>query len=100
SEMLKLIDLSRQCIYTAYEGVVASAGEVLHGKTSDILHDGLGLYKNVEQSIPMTRYHSLAGTYDTLPSCLEATSWTPDKGVIMGVRHKEYVLEGVQYHPE
>lgn len=60
----------------------------------------MGVYEKVDQSIPVTRYHSLAGTFETLPSCLEVTSWTVDKGVIQGVRHKEYVLEGVQYHPE
>ncbi|EPS40771.1 hypothetical protein H072_5342 [Dactylellina haptotyla CBS 200.50] len=84
----------------SFGGTVASANEILHGKTSDIFHDGIGVYKNVEQSIPVTRYHSLAGTYETLPKCLEVTSWTGDRGVIMGVRHKEYVIEGVQYHPE
>ncbi|KAF3940785.1 hypothetical protein ABW19_dt0209498 [Dactylella cylindrospora] len=92
--------MGQQCMYTTFGGTVASANEILHGKTSDILHDGIGVYKGVEQSIPVTRYHSLAGTYETLPDCLEVTSWTADRGVIMGVRHKEYVLEGVQYHPE
>ncbi|KAF3926768.1 hypothetical protein ABW21_db0208129 [Orbilia brochopaga] len=92
--------MGQQCMYTAFGGTVASANEILHGKTSDIYHDEMGVYKDIEQSIPVTRYHSLAGTYETLPSCLEVTSWTGDKGVIMGVRHKKYVLEGVQYHPE
>ncbi|KAK6352665.1 bifunctional tryptophan synthase trp1 [Orbilia blumenaviensis] len=92
--------MGQQCMYTTFGGTVASANEILHGKTSDILHDRIGVYKDVEQSIPVTRYHSLAGTYETLPSCLEVTSWTGDRGVIMGVRHKEFVVEGVQYHPE
>ncbi|KAK6347038.1 bifunctional tryptophan synthase trp1 [Orbilia brochopaga] len=92
--------MGQQCMYTAFGGTVASANEILHGKTSDIYHDEMGVYKNVEQSIPVTRYHSLAGTHETIPSCLEVTSWTGDRGVIMGVRHKEYVIEGVQYHPE
>lgn len=68
------------------------------------MHDGKGLYQDVSQDIPVTRYHSLAGTHQTVPECLEVTSWiqAPDgsKGVIMGVRHKEYVVEGVQFHPE
>ncbi|KAJ6256590.1 hypothetical protein Dda_8455 [Drechslerella dactyloides] len=92
--------MGQQCMYTTFGGTVASANEILHGKTSDIFHDEMGVYKNVEQAIPVTRYHSLAGTYETLPSCLEVTSWTGDRGVIMGVRHKEYIIEGVQYHPE
>ncbi|EGX52557.1 hypothetical protein AOL_s00007g545 [Orbilia oligospora ATCC 24927] len=92
--------MGQQCMYTTFGGTVASANEILHGKTSDILHDRIGVYKDVDQSIPVTRYHSLAGTYETLPSCLEVTSWTGDRGVIMGVRHKEFVVEGVQYHPE
>ncbi|RVD81743.1 uncharacterized protein DFL_009592 [Arthrobotrys flagrans] len=92
--------MGQQCMYTTFGGTVASANEILHGKTSNILHDRIGVYKDVDQSIPVTRYHSLAGTYETLPSCLEVTSWTGDRGVIMGVRHKEFVVEGVQYHPE
>ncbi|KAK6514126.1 bifunctional tryptophan synthase trp1 [Arthrobotrys conoides] len=92
--------MGQQCMYTTFGGTVASANEILHGKTSDILHDRIGIYRDVDQSIPVTRYHSLAGTYETLPSCLEVTSWTGDRGVIMGVRHKEFIVEGVQYHPE
>lgn len=80
-------------------------GEILHGKTSPLRHDGKGVYANVPQDVAVTRYHSLAGTHPTLPECLEVSSWIatgPDggKGIIMGVRHKEYVIEGVQYHPE
>jgi anthranilate synthase/indole-3-glycerol phosphate synthase/phosphoribosylanthranilate isomerase len=86
-------------------GDVSYAGEILHGKTSPLRHDSKGVYANVPQDIPVTRYHSLAGTHPTLPECLEVSSWIetgPDggKGVIMGVRHKEFVVEGVQYHPE
>lgn len=88
-----------------YGGEVKYAGEILHGKTSPIRHDSKGVYTNIPQDVPVTRYHSLAGTYPTLPECLEVSSWIaqgPDggKGVIMGVRHKEFVLEGVQFHPE
>jgi anthranilate synthase/indole-3-glycerol phosphate synthase/phosphoribosylanthranilate isomerase len=86
-------------------GDVSFAGEILHGKTSPLRHDGKGVYIGLPQDLPVTRYHSLAGTHPTLPKCLEVTSWIaagPDggKGVIMGVRHKEYVVEGVQFHPE
>jgi anthranilate synthase/indole-3-glycerol phosphate synthase/phosphoribosylanthranilate isomerase len=86
-------------------GDVNFAGEILHGKTSPLRHDTKGVYADVPQDIPVTRYHSLAGTHPTLPDCLEVSSWIaagPDggKGIIMGVRHKEYVVEGVQYHPE
>lgn len=81
------------------------AGEILHGKTSPLRHDSKGVYANLPQDLPVTRYHSLAGTHPTLPECLEVSSWIASgvdggKGVIMGVRHKEYVIEGVQYHPE
>ena len=97
--------MDRQCIIDLYGGDVSFAGEILHGKTSPLRHDSKGVYTNVTQDIPVTRYHSLAGTHPTLPECLEVSSWIeagPDggKGVIMGVRHKEYVVEGVQYHPE
>jgi anthranilate synthase/indole-3-glycerol phosphate synthase/phosphoribosylanthranilate isomerase len=89
----------RQCIFSAFGGKVEFAGEIVHGKTSNIKHDGKGIYKKVSQDIAVTRYHSLAGTQLTLPAELEVTSWT-DSGVIMGVRHKEHTIEGVQYHPE
>ena len=80
-------------------------GEILHGKTSPLRHDSKGVYAGIPQDIPVTRYHSLAGTHPTLPESLEISSWIavgPDggKGVIMGVRHKELLVEGVQFHPE
>lgn len=97
--------MGEQCIYSVFGGTVSQTGEIFHGKTSPLRHDGKGLYAGVAQDLPVTRYHSLAGTHSTLPDSLEVTSWIsagPDgeKGVIMGVRHKEYVIEGVQYHPE
>ena len=81
------------------------AGEILHGKTSSLRHDSRGIYAGIAQDLPVTRYHSLAGTHPSLPACLEVSSWVAngphgDKGVIMGVRHKEYTVEGVQFHPE
>ncbi|KAJ2078135.1 anthranilate synthase / indole-3-glycerol phosphate synthase [Coemansia sp. RSA 988] len=91
--------LGQQMMYEHYGGSVGFAGEIHHGKTSLVSHDGLSLYRDVEQLFPITRYHSLAGDPATLPDCLEVTSWTAN-GVVMGVRHKSYAMEGVQYHPE
>ncbi|KAI8818738.1 indole-3-glycerol phosphate synthase-domain-containing protein [Fimicolochytrium jonesii] len=91
--------LGEQCMYEIYGGVVTYAGEIVHGKTSPVRHDGRGLYEGVLQDIECTRYHSLAGDPKTLPASLEITSTTPS-GLVMGVRHKEYIMEGVQYHPE
>ncbi|TGJ81678.1 hypothetical protein E0Z10_g7099 [Xylaria hypoxylon] len=96
--------MGQQCIFDVYGGDVSSAGEILHGKTSPLSHDSKGVYAGMAQGLPVTRYHSLAGTHVTLPECLEVTSWIPkddgSKGVIMGVRHKELAIEGVQFHPE
>ncbi|KAH6711184.1 indole-3-glycerol phosphate synthase-domain-containing protein [Leptodontidium sp. MPI-SDFR-AT-0119] len=97
--------MGQQCMIDLWGGEVSFAGEILHGKTSPLRHDSKGVYATLPQDLPVTRYHSLAGTHPTLPECLEVSSWIgtgPDggKGVIMGIRHKEYVVEGVQYHPE
>lgn len=96
--------MGQQCIFDVYGGSVEFAGEILHGKTSPLTHDTKGIYAGMTQGLPVTRYHSLAGTHVTLPECLEVTSWIPkddgSKGVIMGVRHKEYTIEAVQFHPE
>jgi anthranilate synthase/indole-3-glycerol phosphate synthase/phosphoribosylanthranilate isomerase len=97
--------MGQQCIISTFGGEVDVTGEILHGKTSPLRHDSKGVYVSLPQDLPVTRYHSLAGTHPTLPECLEVSSWIakgPDggKGVIMGVRHKEYVVEGVQFHPE
>ncbi|KAH9883875.1 indole-3-glycerol phosphate synthase [Xylariomycetidae sp. FL2044] len=96
--------MGQQCILDVYGGEVSFAGEILHGKTSPLTHDSKGLYAGMAQHLPVTRYHSLAGTHVTLPECLEVTSWIPkadgSKGVIMGVRHKHFVIEAVQFHPE
>ncbi|KAI2638290.1 indole-3-glycerol phosphate synthase [Xylaria nigripes] len=96
--------MGQQCILDVYGGDVSSAGEILHGKTSPLSHDSKGVYADMAQNLPVTRYHSLAGTYVTLPKCLEVTSWIAkedgSKGIIMGVRHKEFAIEGVQFHPE
>ncbi|KAF2185729.1 anthranilate synthase component 2 [Zopfia rhizophila CBS 207.26] len=97
--------MGEQCIYYSFGGGVDVTGEILHGKTSPLRHDGKGVYAGIPQDLPVTRYHSLAGTHPTLPECLEVTSWIASgmdggKNVIMGVRHKEYLVEGVQFHPE
>ncbi|KZF19659.1 anthranilate synthase component 2 [Xylona heveae TC161] len=96
--------MGEQCIFSVFGGEVDVTGEILHGKTSPLRHDGKGLFAGLPQDLPVTRYHSLAGTHRSLPECLEITSWISRgnnaKGVIMGVRHKEYVIEGVQFHPE
>jgi len=91
--------LGHQCIYDVYGGVVAGAGEIKHGKTSVIHHDGRGVYRNLPNDFHAVRYHSLAGTPATLPPPLEITSKS-ESGVIMGVRHRELKVEGVQFHPE
>ncbi|KAL9108261.1 MAG: hypothetical protein Q9227_006999 [Pyrenula ochraceoflavens] len=97
--------MGQQCIISAYGGKIEVTGEILHGKTSPLRHDNKGVYASLPQDLPVTRYHSLAGTHPTIPACLEVSSWIaagPDggKGVIMGVRHKDFVVEGVQFHPE
>ncbi|KAI9799747.1 MAG: bifunctional tryptophan synthase trp1 [Piccolia ochrophora] len=97
--------MGEQCIYSVFGGDVVFAGEILHGKTSPLQHDRQGIYANLHQDLPVTRYHSLAGTHPTLPDCLEVSAWSPvgvdgSHSVIMGVRHKEFVIEGVQFHPE
>ncbi|KAI4164408.1 MAG: hypothetical protein LQ342_002055 [Letrouitia transgressa] len=95
----------RQCIFSVFGGKVAVTGEILHGKTSLLQHDSKGIFQGLAQDIPVTRYHSLAGTHPSLPESLEITSWIAngsdgEMGIIMGVRHKEFVIEGVQFHPE
>ena len=97
--------MGQQCIISSLGGEVEQTGEILHGKTSPLKHDGKGVYAGLVQDLPVTRYHSLAGTQMTLPDCLEVSSWTPlgpggERNVIMGVRHKENLVEGVQFHPE
>lgn len=93
------ICLGEQAIFEVFGGTVTHAGELIHGKTSAINHDGNGLYEGLPQKFEVTRYHSLAGDPNTLPKELELTS-TTDTGIIMGVRHIEYIIEGVQFHPE
>jgi anthranilate synthase/aminodeoxychorismate synthase-like glutamine amidotransferase len=91
--------LGHQCIYEVFGGSVDSAGEILHGKISSIHHDGKGVFKGLPDGYKACRYHSLAGTPETQPQVLDITART-DSGVIMGVRHREFTVEGVQFHPE
>jgi anthranilate synthase/aminodeoxychorismate synthase-like glutamine amidotransferase len=91
--------LGHQCVGEAFGGTVASAGEIVHGKMSVIHHDGKGVLSGLANPFEGIRYHSLAVQREGLPDCLEVTAWT-DRGVIMGVRHKELAVEGVQFHPE
>ena len=91
--------LGHQCIGQAYGGIVHRAGRLMHGKVSDVYHDGDGLFAGLPNPFVATRYHSLIVEEDTLPDVLEITART-DQGEIMGLRHKEYPVYGVQFHPE
>ena len=91
--------LGHQCIGHVFGGDVVRAPRLMHGKTSMIQHDGKGLYQGLPNPFRATRYHSLIIKRETLPSCLEITAET-DQGEIMGVRHTQYRIEGVQFHPE
>jgi anthranilate synthase component 2 len=91
--------LGHQAIGQAFGGEVVHAGKVVHGKTSTIRHSGLGVFRGLPSPFVATRYHSLAIRRATLPECLEVTAESED-GEIMGVRHRELAVEGVQFHPE
>ena len=91
--------LGHQSIGYTYGGTVDSAGEIMHGKTSLIHHDGKGAFLGLPNPFEAIRYHSLAVQRRDLPACLDITAWT-DNGIIMGLRHKEFPVEGVQFHPE
>lgn len=91
--------LGHQAIGEAFGGKIIRAKEVMHGKTSPIAHTGEGVFKDLPSPFTVIRYHSLAIERASLPACLEVTAWTDD-GEIMGVRHKDFDIEGVQFHPE
>ena len=91
--------LGHQAIGQAFGGRVVRARSVMHGKASTIANDGRGVYAGLPGRFDVIRYHSLAIERDSLPECLEITSWTDD-GEIMGVRHRTLPIEGVQFHPE
>ena len=91
--------LGHQSMAYAYGAEIVRAGRLLHGKTSPIRHDEKGIYKDIPNPFEATRYHSLLIEKGTLPDEFEVSAWT-DEGEIMGIRHKEHLMEGVQYHPE
>ncbi len=91
--------LGNQCIGDAYGGRVGQADEIMHGKTSMIHHDGKGVFRGLSSPFEAIRYHSLVVYPEDLPDCMEVSAWT-DRGIIMGLRHREYPVEGVQFHPE
>jgi anthranilate synthase component 2 len=98
------ICLGQQSIGAVYGGQIIRAPSVMHGKTSPIHHTGVGVFKALPSPLTATRYHSLVVAPDTLPDCLEVTAWTETAGgeqeAIMGLRHRELDVEGVQFHPE
>jgi anthranilate synthase component 2 len=91
--------LGHQSIGAAFGGDIVHAKQLMHGKTSPVHHNNVGVFKGLPNPLTVTRYHSLAIKRETLPDCLEVTAWTDD-GEIMGVRHKTLDVEGVQFHPE
>ena len=91
--------LGHQCIGQAFGGRVVRAGEIVHGKLATIHHDGRGAFAGIESPLRATRYHSLVVAREGLPDCLEVSAWLED-GTIMGLRHRDKPIEGVQFHPE
>ena len=91
--------LGHQSIGAAFGAKIVRAKRIMHGKTSMIYHDDKTIYKGIENPFMATRYHSLVVERDSLPGCLEISAWT-EEDEIMGIRHKEYPIEGVQFHPE
>lgn len=98
------ICLGHQCIGQVYGGEVVRAPEVMHGKTSPMHHLGTGVFRSLPSPFTATRYHSLVVAPDSVPDCLEVTAWTEtsagERAQIMGLRHRELAVEGVQFHPE
>ena len=92
--------LGHQGIIHTFGGKIVSAKRLMHGKTSLIKHDGEGVFRGVKNPFTATRYHSLVGDRSSIPSCLKITAKSLDDGEIMGVRHVNYPIEGVQFHPE
>ena len=91
--------LGHQAIGHVYGGLVVRAPQLMHGKTSSVEHTGLGVFAGLPSPLTATRYHSLVIDPDSMPDCLEVTARTVD-GIVMGVRHRELPVEGVQFHPE
>ena len=91
--------LGHQAVAAAYGAKVIRADRIMHGKTSMISHDGRGIFEGLPNPFEAVRYHSLIVEEDSLPDCLEISAWT-NEGEIMGLRHREFFVEGVQFHPE
>jgi len=98
------ICLGHQSIAQAFGGKIIRAKRVMHGKTSDVHHEGKGVFSELSQPFTATRYHSLVIEQDTMPDCLEVTAWTQNEDgsmeEIMGIQHKTLAIQGVQFHPE
>lgn len=92
--------LGHQAIIEAFGGIIISAPTIVHGKTDTLEHDERGVFRNIKQGVTVVRYHSLAGDPARIPECLEVTAYSNRDQAIMGVRHKQYQIEGVQFHPE
>lgn len=92
--------LGHQCLGAAYGGIVERAPELMHGKTSMMAHNSCALFEGVSNPFVATRYHSLVVREKGLPKCLEKTAWTDDDGLMMGMRHREFPIWGLQFHPE
>ena len=91
--------LGHQCVGHSYGGVIGQANKIMHGKSSLIHHNCEGLFQGLPNPFPAIRYHSLVVEREGLPDCLEVTAWTDDD-TIMGIRHRQYPVEGIQFHPE
>jgi len=91
--------LGHQCIGYSYGGQIGQANKIMHGKSSQIYHNGQGILTGLPSPFSAIRYHSLVVQREGLPDCLEVTAWTED-GTIMGLRHRKFPVEGVQFHPE
>ena len=91
--------LGHQAMAQAFGATVVRAAKVMHGKTSPITHNGQGVFQGLANPLTVTRYHSLVGAPETLPDCFEVTAWSETQE-IMGIRHREWDMEGVQFHPE
>jgi len=91
--------LGHQCVGYSYGGLIGQAKQIMHGKSSLIYHNSQGVLAGLPNPFPAIRYHSLIVQHDELPDCLEVTAWTDD-GTIMGLRHRQHPVEGIQFHPE
>jgi anthranilate synthase component II len=92
--------LGHQGIVSTFGGKVVSAKRLMHGKTSVVKHDGRGIFRGVQNPLTATRYHSLAGELESIPNCLEVSAVAVEDGEVMGIRHRDYPIDGVQFHPE